>query len=576
MSGRDRTRTGGNVCDFGSGGQTGPMPVLRKPARRQLLIALTATLSVLVLVAIAGLIRWAGDRSGSAAQAREPEAATTAAASTAGSCHGVPTTAPRELRAMWITSVNNIDWPSKKGLPEAQVKAEYLGWLDLAQKLHHNAVFVHVRPSGDAFWPSEYAPWSDWLTGKRDGVGPGWDPMAWMIAETHARNLEFHAWFNPYRGSQPAAAKGAGADVNQLAPNHPLRAHPEWRVTYPSTNGRFFFNPGIPEARTFVEDSMLEAVQKYDVDGVHFDDFFYPYPEGDEDFPDDAAFAAHNRGIKDKGDWRRDNVNLLVKEMSERIKQIKPWVKFGISPFGIWRNAGTDPEGSDSRGLQAYDEIYADTRTWVREKWLDYIVPQLYWNIGFDKADYAKMLPWWTATVAGTGVQLWIGQADYRVGEDGPWKEPDQLSKQLALNRTHPEVTGSVHFSAKQVKADRLGAVTRYAKDYYATPALPAAMSQLPSTPPAAPVVTAAVRDPETGTVTVTGRAGSGAAPTAFALYRVDGDKAVLVATDRATGAAGQQWVDAAAPAGPTATYCVTGLDRSWNEGLPSAPITAG
>ncbi|GAB7050370.1 glycoside hydrolase family 10 protein [Catenuloplanes indicus] len=551
------------------------MPAQTKPTRRQLLIGLTAGLSVIVVVATLGLIRWADNRSGGAAEAREPIGAVTSNASTAGACGGVATSAPRELRAMWITSVNNIDWPSRKGLPEAQVKAEYLSWLDLAQKLNHNAVFVHVRPSGDAFWPSRYAPWSDWLTGKRDGQSPGWDPMAWMIAETHARNLEFHAWFNPYRGSQPAAAKGAGDDLNQLAPNHPLRAHPEWRVVYPSENGRFYFNPGVPEARAFVEDSMLEAVEKYDVDGVHFDDFFYPYPEDGEDFPDDAAFAAHNRGIKDKGDWRRDNVNLLVKEMSEKIKQIKPWVKFGISPFGIWRNQGTDPEGSDSRGLQAYDEIYADTRTWVREGWLDYIVPQLYWNIGFDRADYARLLPWWTKTVAGTGVQLWIGQADYRAGEAGVWKEPDQLSKQLALNRTHPEVTGSVHFSAKQVKADKLGSVTRYAKDFYTTPALPAVMPQLPAAPPPAPSLTSAVRDPETGAVTVTGRAAEGAKPASYALYRVDGDRATLVATHRATDAADQRWIDPAAPAAPT-TYCVTALDRSWNEGTPSASITAG
>ena len=531
---------------------------------------------MIVVVVTLGLIRWAGGRAGDGAQAREPLGAVTASVSTAGSCNGVATSAPRELRAMWIAAVNNIDWPSRKGLSEAQVKAEYLGWLDLAQKHNHNAVFVHVRPSGDALWPSEFAPWSDWLTGKRDGKSPGWDPMEWMIAETHARNLEFHAWFNPYRGSQPAAAKGAGADLGQLAPNHPLRAHPEWRVVYPSANGRFFFDPGVPEARKFVEDSMLEAVQKYDVDGVHFDDFFYPYPEDGEDFPDDASFAAHNRGIKDKGDWRRDNVNLLVKEMSERIKQMKPWVKFGISPFGIWRNQNTDPEGSDSRGLQAYDEIYADTRTWVREGWLDYIVPQIYWAIGFERADYAKILPWWTKTVAGTGVQLWIGQADYRAGEDGGWKEPDQLSKQMALNRTHPEVTGSVHFSAKQIKADKLGSVTRYSKDHYGMPALPAVMPQLPAAPPPAPSLTGAARDPGTGAVTVTGRVAEGSAPASFGLYRVDGDRAVLVATQRATDGPEQRWVDRTAPAGPGTVYCVTGLDRSWNEGVPSAPIAVG
>ncbi|HEX5995235.1 MAG TPA: family 10 glycosylhydrolase, partial [Jiangellales bacterium] len=289
-------------------------------------------------------------------------------------CGGRPLIAERQLRGMWLTTVNNIDWPSRPGLPVEKVKAEYLSWLDLAQRLRHNAVFVHVRPSGDALWPSKYAPWSEWLTGRRDGRDPGWDPMAWMIAETHARNLEFHAWFNPYRASQPATVGGPGADFAKLAPSHPLRMHRDWAVTYPANtkNARLYYDPGIPEARKFVEDSILEAVERYDVDGVHFDDFFYPYPEGG-DFPDGASYARYGKGV-DKSQWRRNNVDTFVREMSERIKALKPWVRFGISPFGIWRNKATDPAGSATSGLQSYDAIYADTRKWVREKWLDYIV----------------------------------------------------------------------------------------------------------------------------------------------------------------------------------------------------------
>ncbi|MER7001644.1 family 10 glycosylhydrolase [Dactylosporangium sp. NPDC000555] len=475
-------------------------------------------------------------------------------------CDGVPLSAPRELRGIWITTVENIDWPSRPGLPVDQIKTEYLSWLDLAQQRNLNAVFVHVRPSGDALWPSQYAPWSEWITGVR-GQGPGFDLMQWMIDETHRRNLEFHAWFNPYRGSQPAPS-GAGPDINALARDHPLRKHPEWAVVYPSagtTGSRLHFNPGIPEARKFVEDSMLEAVEKYDVDGVHFDDFFYQYPVGKQDFPDDPAYRTYGGG-KSKADWRRDNVNKLVQEMSQRIKQLKPWVKFGISPFGIWRNSATDPAGSPTRGLQSYDDIYADTRLWVREQWLDYIVPQLYWNIGFDVADYAKLLPWWAGVVKDTRVQLYIGQADYRTGEPGPWSDPGELDRELALNRTYAQVTGSVHFSAKSVRADALGSVSKYAAHFYATPALPPVMRWLPNAAPAAP----AVRSRADGDDVKLSWTGQGVSS---AVYRVENGTARLVATRR--GGDGEF-------TGPKGVYCVTELDRSWNESPPNESPPTG
>jgi uncharacterized lipoprotein YddW (UPF0748 family) len=482
-------------------------------------------------------------------------------------CGGRRLVAERLLRGMWLTTVNNIDWPSRPGLPVEQVKAEYLGWLDLAQRLRHNAVFVHVRPSGDALWPSQYAPWSEWLTGRRDGRDPGWDPMAWMIAETHARNLEFHAWFNPYRASQPATVGGAGADFAKLAPDHPLRTRPDWAIAYPANrkNARLYYDPGIPQARQFVVDSILEAVQRYDVDGVHFDDFFYPYPEGGDDFPDSASHARHGKGV-DRAQWRRNNVDTFVREMSERIKALKPWVRFGISPFGIWRNKATDPAGSATSGLQSYDAIYADTRTWVREKWLDYIVPQLYWHIGFGKADYAKLLPWWAKTVEGTGVQLYIGQADYRIGESGPWSDPAELDRQLGLNARF-KVDGSIHFSATHVRADRLGAVSRYQAAHYARPALVPTATRLKAAPPGAPVLTSARRTGN-GAVTLQWRPAAGPAPTAYAVYRADGTDgdAVLLATLRATADDVQGWTDATAAAGRRYTYCVTALDRAANE----------
>jgi uncharacterized lipoprotein YddW (UPF0748 family) len=466
---------------------------------------------------------------------------------------------------MWLTTVMNIDFPSRPGLTQAQVKAEYLGWLGLAVAQRHNAIFVHVRPSGDAFWPSKFAPWSEWLTGKRDGRSPGWDPMQFMVTEAHARNLEFHAWFNPYRGSQPGPS-GAGADFAKLAPGHPLLAHRDWVISYPKgSTARLYFDPGNPAARKFVEDAMLEAVARYDIDGVHFDDFFYPYPQAGQDFPDGASYARWGKG-QARTQWRRDNVDTLVREMDQRIKQLKPWVKFGISPFGIWRNLTNDPDGSDSHGLEAFDAIYADTRKWVQQGWLDYIVPQLYWYIGFRDADYAKLLPWWTALVKGTDVQLWIGIADYRIGEKGAWSDPAQLDRQLALNDKYG-TQGQVHFSAKQIRADRLGAVTRYRDRHYAQPALVPVMPQLPAAPPRAPRLSAAKRGTD-GVLRFDSTAATGAPAASWALYRVSGQAATLVGTGRT----GSQPADPAPPAG-SATYCLSGLDRSGNEGPLSDPL---
>src|SRR5690348_2073809 len=281
------------------------------------LLAVLVAVAVAAGALVAGLIR--------AALYDPPPAAPVnpaAAPAELGRCGGVPTRAVHQLRAMWLTTVNNIDFPSRPGLSAEQVKAEYRGWLDLAVAQRHNAIFVHVRPSGDAFWPSRYAPWSEWLTGRRDGAGPGWDPMAYMVAEAHRRGLEFHAWFNPYRGSQPGPA-GAGGDLAKLAPNHPLRRHPDWAIAYPTgKTARLYFDPGNPPARVFVEDAILEAVRAYDIDGVHFDDFFYPYPEKGQDFPDGASFAHRADKAQSRADWRRANVNTFVREMSVRIKQV--------------------------------------------------------------------------------------------------------------------------------------------------------------------------------------------------------------------------------------------------------------
>ncbi|OKI71025.1 glycoside hydrolase family 10 protein [Micromonospora sp. CB01531] len=526
---------------------------------------------------------------GTPARAADTDATTTPSTT----CTTDPATPKRQFRAMWIASVTNIDWPSKASwtAPDqvAKQKAEYLGWLDLAQQLNHNAVVVQVRPTADAFWPSPVEPWSEYLTGVR-GQDPGWDPLAFLVEESHKRNLEFHAWFNPYRVSMPAPG-GAGADLSKLAPNSPARQHPDWVFAYPPAGvagSRLYYNPGIPEVREFVQTAMMDAVNRYDIDGVHFDDYFYPYPSGTYQYPDDATFAQYNRGFTNQADWRRDNINLLIQEMNAKIKAVKPWVKFGVSPFGIWRNKSADPNGSDTTGSQSYDIISADTRKWIKEEWIDYVVPQLYWYIGqYPAADYARLVPWWAEQVRGTKVQLYIGQADYKSGDPAYgsfWMNPDELSNHLTLNRSYPEVLGNVHFSAVQVKANRLDATDRYAADHYSRPALVPAMAQLPAKPLLFPVITGADRQADGVHLTwrqpADGNGPFGTA-TSYAVYRFDGtgkaeacafaDASHLVATVRGTGGAVQSWVDADAAAGQSYTYYVTALDRVWNEG-PASP----
>ena len=245
-----------------------------------------------------------------------------------------PTTPLRQFRASWVASVVNIDWPSRTGLTAAQQQAELIGWLDDAVRQHHNAVILQVRPTADAFWPSKVEPWSQYLTGTQGG-DPGYDPLAFAVAEAHKRNLELHAWFNPYRLSM-------GTDINALVPEHPARQHPDWVVTY---GGKLYYNPGIPAARKLVEDAIMDAVSRYDIDGVHFDDYFYPYPVAGQVFDDAATYAQYGAGFPTLAEWRRNNIDLLIQELQQRIKAVKPWVKFGISPFAVWRNKATDPLG---------------------------------------------------------------------------------------------------------------------------------------------------------------------------------------------------------------------------------------
>ncbi len=372
----------------------------------------------------------------------------------------------REMRGMWIATVANTNWPSAPGLSPAEQRQELLDLLDLAVANRLNAVMFQVRPTADAFWPSPYEPWSQYLTGTQ-GRDPGWDPLGTAVHEAHRRGLELHAWFNPYRVAMTE-------DPSTLVPGHPARVHPEWVLPY---GGKLYYNPGIPEVRRFVEDAMLDAVRRYPLDAVHWDDYFYPYPVAGQTFADQDTFARYGAGFTDADAWRRHNTDLLVSEMAVRIKRIRPTTQYGISPFGVWRNAATDPLGSATQaGVQTYDDLHADTRGWVKRGWLDYIAPQVYWLAQpLDQqvpANYAVLVPWWSDVVAGTGTKLYIGEAVYKVGAAGQpeqWFDPAELSRHLDLCAQHPEVRGNILYSATQVAADPLGAISLLVANHYPT-----------------------------------------------------------------------------------------------------------
>ncbi|GAA0970001.1 glycoside hydrolase family 10 protein [Actinocorallia libanotica] len=459
----------------------------------------------------------------------------------------------RQVRGMWISSVYGGDWPGDPEAPVAKKKASYRAMLDTAKAKNLNAVFMQIRPAGDAFYPSSHEPWSVWLTGT-PGKDPGWNPLQFLIDEAHARDLEFHAWFNPYR-------VGEDNDRAKLAPASPARKNPSWAVKY----GKYlWYDPGLPQVQDLATKAVMEVVEKYDVDGVHFDDYFYPYPS-DGDFPDAGTYKKYGGGFANKGDWRRDNVNKLVERLSTDIKDAKPWVKFGISPFGIWRNKSGHPEGSDTNGLDSYAQIYGDTRKWVKEGWLDYVLPQLYWAIGDSRADYATLVAWWSDLVKGTGVQLLIGQAGYRMGESSFATKADQISRHLTLNRKYPAVRGDVFFSATDYVRDKKGFVSALLRDHYRTPAL------IPPSDggarPAAPTGLKAGR--EGGKVTLSWRGDA----TSYAVYRSEGggeECAAVKASELLTTTRGTSVVDTTARDGRTYTYRVTALDRTHQESGPS------
>ena len=383
----------------------------------------------------------------------------------------------REFRGAWIQCVNG----QFQGVGRDRMQQTLSYQLDELQKDGINAIFFQVRAEGDALYASQLEPWSRYLTGQQ-GLPPNpyWDPLQWMIEQCHARGMELHAWINPYR----AKTKGTTA----LATNHPYLRDPSLFIDY---DGLILFDPGRPENRVWICQVACDIASRYDVDGIHIDDYFYPYPVAGVPIPDDASYFQYGQGM-DRGDWRRQNVNQFIKQMHESLRQVKPWLKFGVSPFGIYRNQSSDPSGSATNGLQNYDDLYADVLMWVNNGWIDYCVPQIYWEIGNKAADYQTLINWWDKHAGKR--HLYIGEDVERTVKFADLKNPkvNQMPAKFKLHSQMRNVKGTVLWYSKAV-ADNVGNYgTVLRKSYWKSPALPPQMPFIDGSSPKKPL---SVRD---------------------------------------------------------------------------------
>lgn len=429
-------------------------------------------------------------------------------------------TLKREFRGVWIASVANIDWPSRPGLASKTQREEYRSILNAHEKNGINAVIVQVRPSADAFYRSSYEPWSEWLTGEKGkSPEPEYDPLTFMIEEAHERCMEFHAWLNPYRaifdakkfyrdsthipldslfaimyelvqsdstntsGSLSAKEYNNLAQLLELDTSLLIYKHPEWFLQY---GNKIYFDPGIPEVQMHIAKVVRDIVSRYDIDAIHMDDYFYPYKIAGVEFPDSISFTKYGSAYtsRSKDFWRRENVNTIVSMLNKTIKDEKPFVKFGISPFGVWRNSSADPAGSKTKAGQTnYDDLYADVLKWQKEKWIDYVIPQIYWYRGFNLADYEILANWWNDNHY--GVQVYIGHGLYRVDGESKtesWKNPKEIPEQIELNRSLPNIQGSCFFSSKSLINNPLGVSDDIRNNYYQNFALIPQMSWIGNT----------------------------------------------------------------------------------------------
>ena len=366
-----------------------------------------------------------------------------------------------EFRGVWVATVDNIDWPTKGNYNSDSQKVEFIKLLDMHKRNGMNAMIVQVRPVTDAFYPSQYEPWSEFLTGTQGKPpAPYYDPLEFMITETHKRGMEFHVWMNPYR---------AVFNINKssIAATHITRIHPEWFLTY---GDKKYFDPGNKEAQEYLTDVVKDVVSRYAIDAIHFDDYFYPYKIPGKEFPDNKTYQRYGNGMS-RDDWRRSNTDSIISKLSVAIKKINPKCQFGISPFGVWRNIDKDPvNGSKTTGAQTnYDDLYADILLWLRKGWIDYVAPQLYWEFGHKIAPYEVLLDWWGKHTYGRN--CYIGLGIYRANSNTAWKDTTQLPRMIEALRNTPNIQGMIFFSSKTKKKNPNGWNDTLRLNYFKEPA---------------------------------------------------------------------------------------------------------
>ena len=480
------------------------------------------------------------------------------------SCLGQHHKSPRrELRGVWIASIGNIDYPRKPSTDPAILQKQWRVLLDSLKDVGINAVFVQVRTAGDALYKSSLVPWSHYLTGKQ-GTAPlnGFDPMPYLIAQAHSRGMEFHAWFNPYRICSTA-------DTSRLHPKHVFNTHRNWVVEY---GGQWYIDPGIPEATLHLAEVIREVTRKYDIDGVHLDDYIYPYPVGQLAFPDEVSYARYGKPKQlSLAAWRRKNTEALVLASRKVVKEEKPYTLFGFSPFGVWRNTNQDKRGSATNTpVTSYDTQYADVYTWLKNDWIDYVAPQLYWSTEFEIARYQTLLRWWNDNAFGHPV--FIGHALHKVGlnPEPAWQTPNQIPKQLLIRRNYDNIKGSIFYNARALLNNQLS-VRDSVKAYYRDLSLLPESMHKAWEPFDAPKITSLVRL-STGVKVSWVKPGTAKSqPRYYAIYRhtnEDPSTQKLIHVSPWFSPI-TSFIDKFAPKGASCTYQITALNRFHDESLP-------
>lgn len=471
----------------------------------------------------------------------------------------------REFRAVWIATVINIDFPTSKNMPTEAQQKQFRDILNEHEKSGMNAVMVQIRPTADAFYESEKELWSEWLTGQAGTApNPYYDPLEFMIREAHRRGMEFHAWLNPYRAYY-------GGQQAPMHPEHLVLRKPDWFVKYGTQT---VFNPGLPEVRHHINEVVQDIVKRYDVDGIHFDDYFYPYQIKGVEFEDEKTFKKYAGGFQDKADWRRNNVNVLIETLHEQIKKNKPHVKFGVSPFGVWRNSDVDSLGSPTKAtLACYDNVYADVRLWLAKGWIDYVSPQIYFNIGHKLVDYEKTALWWANNCFGK--HLYIGQAPYRLDKlDSVWTK-SEIPKQIVMNRQNPNILGSIYFSSKSLTKNYGNLQDSLRKKFYRYPALVPKMAWKDNISPNQPQNLEVYQVPK-GMILMweaPEKANDNEIASYYVVYRFDENEEINIENTSKILAIHREkkhiFVDKSATSGKNYAYAITAVDRLHNESTP-------